>query len=85
MEGLDNSTLVNDIEDMVAREYPIDNILIRNEQRTVFEIMRRINTGVYILDPDFQRDFVWDEVKQSKLIESVLMRIPLPVFYLAER
>jgi hypothetical protein len=37
------------------------------------------------LNPDFQRDFVWDEFKQSRLIESVLMRIPLPVFYLAEQ
>jgi hypothetical protein len=36
------------------------------------------------MDPDFQREFIWDEIKQSKLIESVLMRIPLPVFYLAE-
>ena len=36
------------------------------------------------MDPDFQRDFIWDTTKQSKLIESVLMRIPLPVFYLAE-
>ena len=34
--------------------------------------------------PDFQRDFIWKEDKQGKLIESVLMRIPLPVFYLAE-
>ncbi len=37
------------------------------------------------MDPDFQRDAgIWDEEKKSKLIESVLMRIPLPVFYLAE-
>lgn len=36
------------------------------------------------MDPDFQREFLWDDSKQSKLIESVLMRIPLPVFYLAE-
>ena len=36
------------------------------------------------MDPDFQREFIWDEAKQSKLIESVLLRIPLPVFYLAE-
>ena len=36
------------------------------------------------MDPDFQRDFIWPEDKQSKLIESVTMRIPLPVFYLAE-
>ena len=34
--------------------------------------------------PDFQRDFVWDGKKQSKLIESCIMRIPLPVLYVAE-
>ena len=37
-----------------------------------------------ILDPDFQRDIIWTDLKQSKLVESVLMRIPLPVLYLAE-
>ncbi len=36
------------------------------------------------MDPDFQREFIWPDDKQSKLIESVVMRIPLPVFYLAE-
>lgn len=36
------------------------------------------------MDPDFQRDFIWKTDKQSKLIESVILRIPLPVFYLAE-
>jgi len=65
-------------------EYPIDTVLIRNETRTVHDILRRIVKGTYIMNPDFQRDFVWDEEKQSKLIESVLMRIPLPVFYIAE-
>jgi hypothetical protein len=66
-------------------EYPIDSVLIRQETRTVFEIIRRINDGRFIMDPDFQRDFIWDLEKQSKLIESMVMRIPLPVFYLAER
>lgn len=65
-------------------EYPIDSLLIRSENRTVFEVVRRIKADQYILNPDFQRDFVWDDTKQSKLIESTLMRIPLPVFYLAE-
>ena len=36
------------------------------------------------MDPEFQRDFIWTREQQSKLIESVVMRIPLPVFYLAE-
>ena len=65
-------------------DYPIDDLLIRQETRTVYEVVRRINKGFYIMNPDFQRDIVWEEAQQSKLIESVIMRIPLPVFYLAE-
>ena len=65
-------------------EFPIDTLLIRNEQRTVFDILRRIEQGGYILNPDFQRPALWELERQSKLIESVVMRIPLPVFYFAE-
>ena len=65
-------------------DYPIDDLLIRNEHRTVQDVIRRIDQGNYVMDPDFQRDFIWSKDKQSKLIESVIMRIPLPVFYMAE-
>ena len=65
-------------------DYPIDTVLIRNENRTVHDVLRRIEQETFVMNPEFQRDFVWSEEKQSKLIESVLMRIPLPVFYLAE-
>ena len=66
------------------RDYPIDDLLIRHESRTVNEVLRRIAQGRFVMNPDFQRDFVWKEDKQSKLVESVIMRIPLPVLYLAE-
>ncbi len=65
-------------------DYPIDSLLIRHEHRTVHDVVRRIERGTYILNPDFQRDFLWDMATQSKLIESIVMRIPLPVLYLAE-
>jgi len=71
-------------EDASWGDYPIDTLLIRHEQRTVHDVVRRIGKGSFVMDPDFQRAFIWDIEKQSKLIESVLMRIPLPVFYLAE-
>jgi hypothetical protein len=71
-------------EDTTWGDYPIDTLLIRTESRTVFDVVRRIEKGSFVMDPDFQRDFIWPKDKQSKLIESVLMRIPLPVFYLAE-
>ncbi|MCG8423605.1 MAG: DUF262 domain-containing protein [Proteobacteria bacterium] len=79
IEGLDPA-----LPDEPFRDYPIDSLHIRHETRTIFEVVRRINQGSYVMDPDFQRDFIWDEQRQSRLIESVLMRIPLPVFYLAE-
>ena len=65
-------------------DYPLDEVLIRQEGRTVHEVLRRIDDDRYVMDPDFQRGFIWKEDKQSRLIESVMMRIPLPVFYLAE-
>jgi len=40
--------------------------------------------GDLMLDPLFQRRPVWDLARQSKLIESVLLGVPIPVFYLAE-
>ena len=65
-------------------DYPLDAVFVRKDQRTVGEVVKRIKAGRYDLNPDFQRDFIWDTKKQSRLIESCLMRIPLPVFYVAE-
>jgi transcriptional regulator with XRE-family HTH domain len=65
-------------------DYPLDSVFVRTDQRTVAEIVKRINANRYDLNPDFQRDFVWPLDKQSRLIESCIMRIPLPVLYVAE-
>jgi hypothetical protein len=65
-------------------DYPLDELAIRDERRTAVDVVRRLEQGRFVLDPDFQRDFVWGEDKQSRLIESILLRIPLPVFYVAE-
>lgn len=37
-----------------------------------------------VLQPDFQRQYVWDSTKASKLIESAILMIPLPIVYLSE-
>ena len=44
----------------------------------------RIRRGRLILQPEFQRQYVWPKSKASALIESMLLGIPLPVFYMAE-
>lgn len=40
--------------------------------------------GKLNIQPEFQRHFVWDTTKSSRLIESALLDIPLPVIYLSE-
>ncbi len=71
-------------QELDLADYPLDDILIRSSHLSIRQVMDEIDEGLYILDPDFQRDFVWTSEQQSRLIESVLMRIPLPVFYFAE-
>lgn len=51
---------------------------------TVDSLVTRIDRGGLILQPEFQRDYVWSSVKASQLIESILMGIPLPIVYMAE-
>ncbi len=40
--------------------------------------------GDLVLQPDYQRNYVMDATKASRLIESIMMEVPIPVVYLAE-
>jgi hypothetical protein len=37
-----------------------------------------------IFVPDYQREFVWDDERQSKLIESIVLGLPIPIIFLAQ-
>lgn len=41
-------------------------------------------TGQIILSPEFQRREIWDDVRRSRFIESIIMNIPLPPVFLGE-
>lgn len=47
-------------------------------------LYRKWKDGDLDIQPDFQRGFVWDITKASRLIESILLDIPLPVIYLSQ-
>ncbi len=52
---------------------------------TVDLLLSRLRRGVLDLEPDFHRGVgLWPTRDQSRLIESMLLRIPLPAFYAAE-
>lgn len=47
-------------------------------------VLRRIKNKTIRLQPDFQRNAVWNTERKSLLIESMMLRIPLPMFYVSE-
>lgn len=66
---------------------PYDPKLIRVEPKnfSVQYTCSLIDSGDIDLSPDFQREFVWSDItRKSRLIESLLLRIPIPVFYLVQ-
>lgn len=66
---------------------PYDPKLIRVDTKTfsIEQINQMINDGDIDLSPDFQRGFVWTDItRKSRLIESLLLRIPIPVFYFSQ-
>ena len=67
-------------------EHPFDpsKIKVRTVSVLVDQLVARISHGEIDLAPDFQRmRGIWKPVNKSRLVESLLLRIPIPVFYVA--
>ena len=64
--------------------YLPSSIRIDNNQYSVFEIKRKYDKKIIDLASNFQRLDVWNDIKRSELIESVLMGLPIPIFYFNE-
>lgn len=81
---LDNQ---NEEMDINGREdeqiYPMNGIKVDKGFYTIFELKRKFDSGEkrIILDSDFQREEVWNLQRKIELVESVLMGLPLPIFY----
>ena len=59
-------------------------LYIKLYDRMIKDLVTEINDGNIILDPDYQRNYVWNNTKASRLVESVLLNIPIPVIYASE-
>lgn len=62
---------------------PSSSINLEKADRSLSEFKRWYDDGDLVLDPDWQRNYVWNSKQASKLIESFLLGIPVPVVYLS--
>ncbi len=81
-EGVEREELETD--DLIRKPFDPRKIRIVTKQPTVDLVLARIRNDEINLQPDFQRGSdIWPPRTKSRLIESLLLRIPLPVFYVA--
>lgn len=81
-----------EINNHIVSDEEINEKYISGEVRIVTEqarypldtICTMLNSGKYQLRPDFQRRRRWERPKQSRLIESFIMNIPIPPIFLYE-
>lgn len=79
IEAEDDAELPIEVEDPRQRlllSEPVDYV--------IGDLHTRHKDGRLVVQPDFQRYYVFDDTKASRLVESVLMGVPIPVVYLAE-
>jgi hypothetical protein len=66
-----------------VKPFDPNKIRVRLWTPTIDLLMKRIKEGEIDLAPDFQRKAgIWKDRAQSQLIESILIRIPLPAFFI---
>lgn len=87
-ENINRPVVENEDEIDINKEedsaiYPMNSIQVDKGFYTAYELKRRYDAEPkrIILDSDFQREDVWDNIRKAELIESILMGLPLPVFY----
>lgn len=56
-------------------------IRITTKHFSLRDVVDQIRDKEIELAPDFQRDYVWKQRQRTRLIESILLGIPLPAFY----
>lgn len=83
IESIKQENIENQIEKLQktvafnTREFTIEIL--------VSKYLKDIDTGDNeLFVPDYQREFVWDEERQSKLIESIILGLPIPLIFLTE-
>jgi len=66
------------------RDTTRDALRISKSDFTVSSIIDKINRGKVDLRPSYQREYVWTVRTASKLIESLLLNIPVPTMFFHE-
>jgi hypothetical protein len=82
-----------DLEFDSPLEEEVETIDVSPSKRSVYtdsadpeieSLYNKSKRGKLVVQPDFQRQYVWDAKRASRLLESALLDIPIPIIYISE-
>lgn len=59
-------------------EVPPPDIIAYNELRSCADLFRMSSQGILIVQPEFQREIVWNGPSQTRFIDSLIKQLPIP-------
>ena len=74
---------LNDDKEEYLEPFDPEKISIETRKVSMDTCLRRLQQGTLVLNPDFQRQEVWTLDKKSQLVESLMLKIPIPMFYVS--
>lgn len=81
-EGGDTSTPPEEKEERITQPFDTRAIRIESKSGNMNTLLSRLENDEIDLAPDFQRlGGIWTPKNQSRLMESLMLRIPIPAFY----
>lgn len=82
----ENLEFDDNLEENEIIEIPqeVRKITTQAYDKSVADIIRMIEDGDINLNPEYQRNYIWDNKKSSLLIESLILNVPIPVVYVSQ-
>ena len=86
MTGYDDDLDEDAQDDLAPLKLPkgYDTLKAEWNKWTVRRISEGISDGTIVLQPDFQREYVWNTERASRYVESLLLGFPTPPIFLAQ-
>ncbi|WP_224557033.1 DUF262 domain-containing protein [Pectobacterium versatile] len=72
-------------EDDLDRQISFKDSVVMNADWTIETVNSQITKGNINLQPSFQRRGAWDDTRKSRLLESIIVGMPVPNIVLAEQ
>jgi len=80
--NIEDDKIENETNGYITNPFSTKDIKITNQVFALPSLVNRLEHDEIDLNPDFQRHGnLWSPTNMSRLIESILLKLPLPIFY----